>query len=142
MPVQTCRWVKEEHVRSVPCTTYKNVEETKTCQIPYQVCKQVPYTVTHRVARCVAKQVPTTYTRMVARCVPKQVAYEVCQMVPTTVCNPAPTGCSSCGVAAPAGEAQEHKVLKPEPETQELPKEEVVPKTDAPKPVEDGAPKA
>ena len=136
VPYQTCRWVKEEHVRTVPVATCKMVQETKTCQVPYQVCKQVPYTVTQRVARCVPKQVPVTYTQCVARTVPKQVAYEVCRMVPVTVCDATPSNCSSCGVAAPVGETptevQGHKaakpVIEPAPEKQEeLPSTEPAP---------------
>jgi hypothetical protein len=67
--------------------------ETQCRKVPYCVSKQVPYTVTRRVAHCVAKQVPVCCTRMVARCVPRQVAYEVCQMVPVTVC---PQPCDPC----------------------------------------------
>ena len=105
----------------------------KTCQVPYEVCKQVPYTVTRRVARCVPKQVTETYTRCVTRSVPKQVAYEVCRMVPVTVCDPSPSNCGSCGVSSPAGEQpaefQEHKTEKPvEPIPQ---KEEELPSTES-----------
>ncbi|MCH7688704.1 MAG: hypothetical protein IH899_18805 [Planctomycetes bacterium] len=104
VPVRTCRIVCEERVRKVPVRTCKWVEEQRTCKVPYCVTKQVPYTVTQRVARCVAKKVPVTCTRMVAKCVPRLVAYEVCRLVPTTVCPTnscfSPFSSGSCSVPA------------------------------------------
>jgi hypothetical protein len=114
VPVRTCRWVRETHTQRVPVRTCRMICETQTRKVPIQTCrwveetctrkvafcvtKQVPYTVTERVAHCVAKCVPETCTRMVAKCVPRQVAYEVCRMVPVTVCPNAcgTPGCSDC----------------------------------------------
>ena len=94
VPVRTCRMVCEEKVRQIPVTTCRMVHETRTCRVPYCVSTQVPYTVTHRVAHCVPRNVTETCTRMVSRCVPRQVAYEVCRVVPVTVCPD--SSCSTC----------------------------------------------
>jgi len=125
VPVRTCKVVYEEHVRTVPVKTCKWVEEQRTCQIPYCVTKQVPYTVIRRVARCVEKKVPVTCTRMVAKCVPRQVAYDVCRIVPTTVCPTnscfSPFFSGGCGVPSkgdsePKTYKSEKQPLDPEPE--------------------------
>jgi hypothetical protein len=104
VPVRICKIVCEQHVRKVPVRTCRTVCETKTCKVPYCVSKKVAYKVCHKVARCVAKQVPVTCTRMVAKCTPRKVAYEVCRLVPVTVCRPTlpcGTGCATgnCNVA-------------------------------------------
>mgnify|MGYP001811997653 CR=1 FL=1 len=96
IPVRTCRMVCEEKVCKVPVRTCRMVQEVKTCRGPYCVEKRVPYTVNRTVTRCVAKCVPQTCTRMVARCVPRQVAYEVCRVVPTTICPSATCSTGDC----------------------------------------------
>jgi len=59
--------------------------------------------------------------------VAKQVPYEVCQLVPETVCPTPPAECSSCDTgAAPYGAAKprQEQRLKPAPETTVPPKKE------------------
>jgi hypothetical protein len=96
----------------------------------------VAYKVCRKVARCVSKQVPVNCTRMVAKCTPRQVAYEVCRLVPVTVCRPTlpcgpgcNTGCATgnCNIAPGTAVPHESKKVEPQPD----PKSD---KEDAPKP--------
>jgi hypothetical protein len=58
---------------------------------------------------------------MVAKCTPRKVAYEVCRLVPVTVCRPTlpcGTGCATgnCNVAPGTAAPHESKKVEPQPD--------------------------
>jgi hypothetical protein len=75
----------------------------------------------------------------VSKCVPRQVAYEVCRMVPVTVC--AQPDCPSCavgGATAPAGPLKPQAEV-PQPQDARKPPMQVIPPVSPPAAHEPGA---
>jgi hypothetical protein len=81
---------------------------------------------------------------MVSKCVPRQVAYEVCKMVPVTVCAQSDCsscgGCATCGATAPAGPGpiKPQAEAVPQPQDVRKPPMEVIPSAKPPVPQEPG----